>query len=183
MGYADDMQHLTGDMWACTTHVGLPCSDAESDEDFNLTDCSGSDSDSSADYDGALNDDTDDSSTRSGGMGASASSVTHADGALTSNDEFEERWNGVWYATPHHYDLDSSDADDISEVAGSEDDSSSDMDESSGEGVDALLPDAAPNLLSSRDGRGASLYGRARTGLSRVCSRVHLAGGAVHASS
>jgi hypothetical protein len=139
-------------MWASTTHNGLPCSDAESDEDFKLADCSSSESDSSADYDGPLNDDT--------------------DGALTSNDEFEERWNGVWYATTHDYDLDSSDADDISEVAGSEDDSSSDMDESSGEGVDALLPDATPNRLSSRDGRGASFFGRACTGLSRVYSRV-----------
>ena len=154
MGYADDMQHLTDDMWASTTHNGLLSSDAESDEDFNLTDCSSSESDSSADYDGPLND-----------------------------DEFEDRWNGVWYATPHDYDLDSSDADDISEVAGSEDESSSEMDESSGEGVDALSPDATPNRLSSRDGRRASLYGRACTGLSRVCSRVHLAGGAVHASS
>jgi hypothetical protein len=176
------MQHLTDDMWACTTHDGLPCSDAESDEDFHL-DCSGSYSDSSVDYDGALNDDTDDSSTRSGGMGASASSVTDADGALTSNDEYKERWNGVWYATPHDYDLDKSDADDISEVGGSEDDSSSDMDESSGEGLDALLTEATANRLSSRDGRGGSFYGRACTGLSRVCSRVHLAGGAVHASS
>ena len=68
-------------------------------------------------------------------------------------------------------------------MTGSEDESSSEMDESSGEGVDALSPDATPNRLSSRDGRGARLYGRACTGVSRLCSRVHLAGGAVHASS
>ena len=88
-----------------------------------------------------------------------------------SEDNDEDRWNGVWYASSQDYDSDGDDTDSISESV-DDHENSTDMDYARAEGLENLFPHSSPSRMSQHESRTHRLYDRACTAISRRCTTV-----------
>ncbi len=83
-----------------------------------------------------------------------------------SEDNGEERWNGVWYASSQDYDSDCDDTHSRSDSV-EEHENSTDMYYTSEEGLENLFPHSSPTRMSQLECRAHKLYDRACTTISR----------------
>jgi hypothetical protein len=83
-----------------------------------------------------------------------------------SQDNDDEHWNDVWYATSDDYDSDCHDAYCTSDA------DTSHIDDSMGEGLELIFPHGSPTRMSLREGMAQSLYERACNRVSRICTNA-----------
>ena len=88
-----------------------------------------------------------------------------------SEDNDEDRWNGVWYASSQDYNSDGDDTDSISESY-DDHENSTHMDYAREEGLENLFPHSSPSRMSQHESRAQRLYDRACTAISRRCTTV-----------